>query len=101
MQCPNKRIMTAREHGKIKTTSKDNDHDDEDIPQLEECSYDGIEGPMEGELLVARRTLSVQIKEEDNLEKQRDIFSTHDAICKVRLVMLLLIVVVVQMLLLL
>ena len=70
-----------------------------EIPQLEECSDDYIEGPMGGELLVTRRTLSVQMKEEDTLEQQRDnIFHTR---CHVqgKTCNVLLIVVVVQMLL--
>ena len=70
--------MVAREHGEIETASEDSDHDDEEIPQLEEYSDDCIEGPMGGELLVTRRTLSVQMKEEDTLEQQRDnIFHTR------------------------
>ena len=70
--------MLAREHGDIEIASEDSDHDDEEIPQLEECSDDYIEGPMGGELLVARHTLSVQMKEEDALEQQRDnIFHTR------------------------
>ena len=77
-QCPNKRTMVAREHGEIETKSEDSDHDDEEIPQLEDCSDDCIEGHMGGELLVTRRTLSVQMKEEDTLEQQRDnIFHTR------------------------
>ena len=45
---------------------------------MEDDSDNCIEGPMEGELLVARRTLSVQMKEEDALEQQRDnIFYTR------------------------
>ena len=67
----------AREHGEIETASEESDNDDE-IPQLEDGSDDCIEGPMGGELLVARRTLSVQIKEDDALEQQRDnIFHTR------------------------
>ncbi|XP_048231221.1 uncharacterized protein LOC125370265 [Ricinus communis] len=76
-QCPNKRAMVARDHGEIETASEESDNDDE-IPQLEDGSDDCIEGPMGGELLVARRTLSVQMKEDDTLEQQRDnIFHTR------------------------
>ena len=39
-QCPNKQTMVAREHGEIETASEDSDHDDEEIPQLEDCSDD-------------------------------------------------------------
>ncbi|XP_048228809.1 uncharacterized protein LOC125369769 [Ricinus communis] len=76
-QCPNKRAMVARDHGEIETASEESDNDDE-IPQLEDGSDDCIEGPTGGELLVARRTLSVQMKEDDTLEQQRDnIFHTR------------------------
>ena len=45
---------------------------------MEECSDDCIEGPIGGELLVTRHTLSVQMKEENTLEQQRDnIFHTR------------------------
>ncbi|XP_048235646.1 uncharacterized protein LOC125371163 [Ricinus communis] len=87
-QCPNKRAMVARDHGEIETASEESDNDDE-IPQLEDGSDDCIEGPMGGELLVARRTLSVQMKEDDTLEQQRDnIFHTRchvqdEALCDV------------------
>ena len=60
--------MVAREHGDIEIASKDSDHNDEEIPQLEEYNNDYIEGPIKGKLLVARCTLSVQMKEEDLLE---------------------------------
>ncbi|XP_048234376.1 uncharacterized protein LOC125370955 [Ricinus communis] len=72
--------MVARDHGEIETASEESDNDDE-IPQLEDGSDDCIEGPMRGELLVARATLSVQMKEDDTLEQRKRQHFPHKMPC--------------------
>ena len=70
-QCPNKRVMVMRDNGEIKT---DNESDYDSMPSLEDA--DDEEYAVQGELMVARRALSVQAKEDD--EMQRDnIFHTR------------------------
>ena len=74
-QCPNQRAMIITDHGDIET---DDESEEEDAPQEQDSSDDGIEEPMKGELLVARRTLNTQMKDEDDMEQQRDnIFHTR------------------------
>ena len=77
--CPNKRVMVLRDDGDIES---EDESDDESMPPLEDAS--DFEYPVGGELLVARRALSAQAKEDD--EVQRDnIFHTHchvnDKVC--------------------
>ena len=70
-QCPNKRVMVMRDNGEIET---DNESDYDSMPSLE--AADDEEYAVQGELMVARRALSVQAKEDD--EMQRDnIFHTR------------------------
>ena len=70
-QCPNKRVMVMRDNGEIET---DNESDYDSMPSLEDA--DDEEYAVQGELMVARRALSVQAKEDD--EMQRDnIFHTR------------------------
>ena len=70
-QCPNKRVMVMRDNGEIET---DNESDCDSMPSLEDA--DDEEYAVQGELMVARRALSVQAKEDD--EMQRDnIFHTR------------------------
>ena len=70
-QCPNKRVMVMRDNGEIET---DNESDRDSMPSLEDA--DDVEYAVQGELMVARRALSVQAKEDD--EMQRDnIFHTR------------------------
>ncbi|GKV11635.1 hypothetical protein SLEP1_g22875 [Rubroshorea leprosula] len=65
-QCPNKHTMILREDGEIETKGES---DDESMPTLEDAN-DGVEYAVDGELLVTRRALNVQAKEDD--EVQRD-----------------------------
>ncbi|XP_074565168.1 uncharacterized protein LOC141821722 [Curcuma longa] len=60
-QCPNKRIMILKENGDIETESES--EDDSALPPILES--DEEEYPVEGEALVTRRALNVQMKEED------------------------------------
>ncbi|GKV11621.1 hypothetical protein SLEP1_g22863 [Rubroshorea leprosula] len=71
-QCPNKHTMILREDGEIET---EGESDDESMPPLEDAN-DGVEYAVHGELLVTRRALNMQAKEDD--EVQRDnIFHTR------------------------
>ena len=64
-QCSKKRVMVMRDNGEIET---DNEPDCDSMPSLEDV--DDEECVVQGELMVARRALSVQSKEDD--EMQRD-----------------------------
>ncbi|KAH9680002.1 Endonuclease [Citrus sinensis] len=71
-QCPNKRVMILRDDGDVETESKS---DDDPMPPLEDAN-DGVEYPVDGKLMVARRALNMQVKED--AEVQRDnIFHTR------------------------
>ena len=59
-QCPNKRAMVMRGNG-VETDEESNDEDE--MPPLEDCS--DVELPTEGQLLVTRRALNVQVKEDN------------------------------------
>ena len=59
-----------RDNGEIET---DNESDCDSMPSLEDA--DGEEYSVQGELLVARRALSVQDKEDDEVQ-QENIFHT-------------------------
>ncbi|XP_062113069.1 uncharacterized protein LOC133824216 [Humulus lupulus] len=69
-QCPNKRVMILKENGDAET---DGESDNESMPPLEDAS--DVEYPVEGELLVARRALNVQVKEDEELQRE-NIFHT-------------------------
>ncbi|KAK1562581.1 hypothetical protein Q3G72_014403 [Acer saccharum] len=70
-QCPNKRVMVLKNDGDIES---EGESDDKSMPPLEDAS--DFEYPVGRELLVARRALSSQAKEDD--EVQRDnIFHTR------------------------
>ena len=70
-QCPNKIVMVIWDNGEIETN---NESDCDYMPSLEDA--DDEEYAVQGELMVARRALSVQAKEDD--EMQRDnIFHTR------------------------
>ena len=70
-QCPNKRVMVMRDNGEIET---DNESDCDSMPSLEDV--DDEEYAIQGELMVARRALSVQAKEDDEVQ-QDNIFHTR------------------------
>ncbi|GKV06998.1 hypothetical protein SLEP1_g18810 [Rubroshorea leprosula] len=67
-QCPNKHTMILREDGEIET---EGEFDDGSMPPLEDAN-DGVEYAVDGELLVTRRALNVQAKEDD--ENFKDMF---------------------------
>ncbi|KAG2685620.1 hypothetical protein I3760_10G133800 [Carya illinoinensis] len=59
-QCPNKCVMIMRNNEEVITASED---DSDEMPELEDASDDdGVEYPIIGESLVARRALNTQIK---------------------------------------
>ena len=62
-QCPNKKVMVILDNGEIKT---DNESDCDSMPSLEDV--DDEEYVVQGELMVARRALSVQAKENDEVQ---------------------------------
>ncbi|XP_050290025.1 uncharacterized protein LOC126728205 [Quercus robur] len=63
--------MIARIDGEVETESEG---DDDQIPSLEDACDDNVEYPVEGELLVARRALSAQVKEDDMEQQRENIF---------------------------
>ena len=71
--CPNKKAMITLASGEVGT---DNESEEDEMPSAGEASEEEI-GPVDGEALVIRRSLSTQVKEDD-LEQQRDnIFHTR------------------------
>ncbi|XP_062173559.1 uncharacterized protein LOC133879023 [Alnus glutinosa] len=74
-QCPNKRVMVLRDNGEVMTDSED---DSDEMPELVNASDDdGVEYPVEGESLVARRALNTQIKIDDMEQQRENIFHTR------------------------
>ena len=61
-QCPNKIGMILRDDSEIEIKGKDDDSDS--MPPFENAS--DIEFSIDGEALVVRLALNVQVKEEDN-----------------------------------
>lgn len=70
-QCPNKRAMVTRDNGEIEI-DEDSDHDS--MPSLEDA--DDEEYAVQGDLLVARRALSVQARDDEE-EQRENIFHTR------------------------
>ena len=64
-QCPNKRVMILKDDGDVET---EDESDNDSMPPLEDES--GIEYPVDGKLLVARRALSVQAKMDDQIKRE-------------------------------
>ncbi|KAL5857290.1 hypothetical protein ACOSQ3_004748 [Xanthoceras sorbifolium] len=69
-QCPNKRVMVLKDDGGIES---EGESDGESMPPLEDAG--DFEYPVGGELLVARRALSAQAKEDDEVQRE-NIFHT-------------------------
>ena len=70
-QCPNKRVMVMWDNGEIET---DNESDCGSMPSLEDVGDE--EYAVQGELMVARRALSVHAKEDDEMQRH-NIFHTR------------------------
>jgi hypothetical protein len=62
-QCPNRRVMLTRDNEKVEYESDKSKS--EEMPPLVDCSDEEIVYPVEGEALVIRRALNMQIKEND------------------------------------
>ena len=81
-QCPNQRAMIVLYNGDVESVSSG---DDADMPALEDCCDVDVEGPVSGEFLVARRTLNVQPKVDDEEVQREHIFHTrchvNDKVC--------------------
>ena len=73
-QCPNRRVMVVRSNGEIES-----EDEQEEEPEIFVEEGEELELPVEGELLVVKRSLNIQVAKE---EQQRDnIFHTR---CHVR-----------------
>ena len=72
-QCPNKRVMLITDSGEFETEGEI----DDDMPPLEDCSDVEVEGPVHGEMLVARRALSIQPGRGCEEEQQENLFYTR------------------------
>ncbi|KAL5794511.1 hypothetical protein ACOSP7_003105 [Xanthoceras sorbifolium] len=70
-QCPNKRVMVLKDDGGIESKGES---DGESMPPLEDAG--DFEYQVGGELLVARRALSAQAKEDDEVQRE-NIFHTR------------------------
>ncbi|KAH9744149.1 hypothetical protein KPL70_003565 [Citrus sinensis] len=63
-QCPNKRVMILRDDDDVETESES---DDDPMPPLEDAN-DGVEYPVDGKLMVARRALNMQVKKDAEVQ---------------------------------
>jgi len=73
-ECPNKRIMMIRDNGDMESESDRSDC--EGMPPLEDSDRDGLTLPVM-ESLVIRRTLQVQVKEDETNQQRENIFHTR------------------------
>ncbi|PON76081.1 hypothetical protein PanWU01x14_037970, partial [Parasponia andersonii] len=64
-QYPNKRVIVLRDDGEIETEDED---DTDFMPPLEDA--DKEEYPAQGDLLLARRALSTQVKEDEECNEK-------------------------------
>ncbi|KAJ4713019.1 Transposon Ty3-I Gag-Pol polyprotein [Melia azedarach] len=82
-QCPNKRVMMVLENGEIESASSSKD----EMPPLADCSDIEIEEPVHGDLLITRRTLCIQPKDDVDVEQREHIFHTRchvkDKVCTI------------------
>lgn len=61
-------------HNDVESESEREEEND-DMPPLEDCS--DVEMPVNGELMVVRRSLSVQVKEEEHHQQRDNLFHTR------------------------
>src|SRR5215470_9822718 len=80
-ECPNKRAMILLDNGDIESVSSS----DDEMPSLEDCSDVEVAEPVHGNMLVTRRALSIQPKEDGDLDQREHIFHTrchiNDKVC--------------------
>ncbi|RDX93879.1 hypothetical protein CR513_23802, partial [Mucuna pruriens] len=78
-QCPNKRAMVMLNNGEIESSS------DDEMPPLEDCSDVEVAALVNGDILVTRRALSIQPKEDGNMKQREHNFYTrchiNDKVC--------------------
>jgi hypothetical protein len=72
-QCVNKRVMVINTQGELESENEE-EVDDDDIPPLENA--DDEQNDVVGDLLVARRVLNVQVKEEESNQRE-NLFHTR------------------------
>jgi hypothetical protein len=73
-ECPNKRIIMIRDNGDMESESDTSDC--EGMPPLKDSDGDELALPV-GESLVIRRTLQVQVKEDEINQQRENIFHTR------------------------
>jgi hypothetical protein len=82
-ECANRRVMILRDDGEIVSTSEESDCDD--MPPLEDAS--DLEYAVGDKVLVIKRSLSVQTKEDDVQHQRENIFHTrcliNDKVCSI------------------
>ena len=66
----NGEVVTDEEEG-------NNESDEDEMPELESCSDGSIEEPIKGDMLVTRRALNTQGKEDCNEEQRDNLFHTR------------------------
>ena len=67
--------MLTRDNGEVESES--DKFESEEMPPLVDCSDEEIAYPIEGEVVVIRRALNMQIKEEDVDQQRENIFHTR------------------------
>jgi hypothetical protein len=72
-QCVNKRVMVINAQGELESENEE-EVDDDDMPSLEDA--DNEQNAVVGDLLVARRVLNVQVKEEESNQRE-NLFHTR------------------------
>ena len=72
-QCVNKRMMVINAQGELESENEE-EVDDDDMPSLEDA--DDEQNAVVGDLLVARRVLNVQVKEEESNQRE-NLFHTR------------------------
>ena len=55
----------------------ESEEDNDQMPSLEDACDDNVEYPVEGESLMARHDLNVQVKEDDMEQQRENIFHTR------------------------
>ncbi|RDY11947.1 hypothetical protein CR513_03316, partial [Mucuna pruriens] len=80
-QCPNKRAMIMLNNGEIESESSS----DDEMPPLEDCSDMVVAKPVNGDIIVTRRSLSIKPKEDGDMKQHEHNFHTrchiNDKVC--------------------
>ncbi|RDX92500.1 hypothetical protein CR513_25360, partial [Mucuna pruriens] len=72
-QYPNKKAMIIMDNGEIESDSSS----DDEMPPLEDCSDMEVAEPVDGIVLVTKHALSIQPKEDGDVEQHEHIFHTR------------------------